>query len=505
MKLAPFSGLTTAPSLPMSPAAAMVHAPLSAAAATAARTATPVVRVAADPTRTPVPLSYDFDLKLDTAARSLSGRGTITVRNDSTEPLTEVYLRLWGNTPSLTRDGGATTLSNVSVAGAAATASVDKTVAKVALATALAPGESTTISFDTTMTVPSRMGRTGTGRDGTLFFGNMLPVLAVKDDEGWNLDPYVVMGESFYNLASDWKVKLTTATDQQLITTGSAGAATTNAATGMQTIEFNAPHVRDFIVVAPKDYAQVSAVVDGVTVRSWAPKGDTKTAQSALKTATESLKFYSDRYGKYGSSEYDVVATKELGGGMEYPGVTLNDMGGFQSREVVAHETGHQWFYSMVGNNEFDDPWLDGSFTSFITSEFLHQSVNQTADNLRPAFNERAANLGRPAPIVETTTRDDVHVSSPMNVLVQHDYFGVIYRDGANVLANLKKQLGEDTFVKGMRSHLEANRDGVATTGGFIKTMSAAAGSDLTKWFEAQRVFASEPAANVHLDPNGTL
>ena len=42
---------------------------------------------------------------------------------------------------------------------------------------------------------------------------------------------------------------------------------------------------------------------------------------------------------------------------------------------VVAHEVAHQWWYSLVGNDQIDEPWLDEAFAQFTTALVLPRSV----------------------------------------------------------------------------------------------------------------------------------
>ncbi len=34
---------------------------------------------------------------------------------------------------------------------------------------------------------------------------------------------------------------------------------------------------------------------------------------------------------------------------------------------VTVHECGHQFWYALVGNNEFEDAWIDEGFNTFST------------------------------------------------------------------------------------------------------------------------------------------
>ncbi|MFI6675440.1 hypothetical protein [Kribbella sp. NPDC050469] len=49
--------------------------------------------------------------------------------------------------------------------------------------------------------------------------------------------------------------------------------------------------------------------------------------------------------------------------GMEYPGFVLLNVAG----SPVVHEVAHQWWYGIIGNNEYADPWLDEAFATYAT------------------------------------------------------------------------------------------------------------------------------------------
>jgi hypothetical protein len=81
-------------------------------------------------------------------------------------------------------------------------------------------------------------------------------------------------------------------------------------------------------------------------------------ARVFLQRAIASLERYSALYGSYPWSTYTVAAMADLSGltgGIEYPTLVYQPV----SSENVPHETAHQWFYSLVGNDQARDPWLD--------------------------------------------------------------------------------------------------------------------------------------------------
>ncbi|MEZ6018788.1 MAG: M1 family metallopeptidase [Planctomycetota bacterium] len=118
------------------------------------------------------------------------------------------------------------------------------------------------------------------------------------------------------------------------------------------------------------------------------------------------LFFYGLWWGEYPYEEITVVdpAFGASGaGGMEYP--TLFTAGTRRYTEpamhspesVTVHEAGHQFWYGLVGNNEYEAAWLDEGFNSYTDSEVLWRhygpSRDETRYSHRPVWGRRAAAL----------------------------------------------------------------------------------------------------------------
>ncbi|HJW09437.1 MAG TPA: M1 family aminopeptidase, partial [Holophagaceae bacterium] len=43
---------------------------------------------------------------------------------------------------------------------------------------------------------------------------------------------------------------------------------------------------------------------------------------------------------------------------------------------VSVHEFGHQYFYGMLGSNEFEEPWLDEGFNSWFTAKAMEETYH---------------------------------------------------------------------------------------------------------------------------------
>jgi len=92
------------------------------------------------------------------------------------------------------------------------------------------------------------------------------------------------------------------------------------------------------------------------------------------------LFFYGLWFGEYPYEQVTVVDPAwgaGAAGGMEYPTLftcgtqlyTRKQM--HRPESVTVHEAGHQFWYGLVGNNEFEAAWLDEGFNSYTDSEAI--------------------------------------------------------------------------------------------------------------------------------------
>ena len=103
-------------------------------------------------------------------------------------------------------------------------------------------------------------------------------------------------------------------------------------------------------------------------------------AERHFEATCAALFFYGLWFGEYPYQHVTVVDPAWGGSaaaGMEYPTLftcgtrlfTTEDM--YVPESVTVHECGHQFWYGLVGNNEFEAAWLDEGFNSYTDSEVL--------------------------------------------------------------------------------------------------------------------------------------
>ncbi|MDT7788850.1 MAG: hypothetical protein QOF58_7269 [Pseudonocardiales bacterium] len=416
----------------------------------------------ADGTRTPSNPKYTVSLTSNATGDTWTGHQSVTFTNGAPTALPEVYLRLWDNyhgscptTPI--------TVTNVT-GGTPSALSVNCTALKITLPAPLAQGQSATIGFDLGIVVPSGADRFG--HDGAYnMIGNALPVLAVRDGAGWHLDPYTNNGESFYAVISDFDVTLTHPTSLLTPATGTS----TETVSGSNTITHaTAAKVREFAWGAGP-FTKISGTSPkGFKVNVYGTSGiSSANANSMLTLAKDSLDVHSGRFGDYPYQELDVVLDNNFWfGGMEYPGFVLD----LVSNVALPHEIAHQWFYGIVGDDEYNSPWLDESFTDYATD--LYRGV--TGSGCGITWQSSAEKLSN------SMAYWDAHSSR---------YSTVIYNYGKCTLHDLRRLIGDTAMANLLKSYAQSHWYGVSTTAEFKAAAQAAAGStDLTSFWASHRV-----------------
>jgi hypothetical protein len=287
-----------------------------------------------------------------------------------------------------------------------------------------------------------RFGRVG----GTTLLGNVIPVLAVRDRHGLHLEPYSGRGESFYSLAARWDAVLRLPASLRAATTGAVAADTT--AGGERTVRVGTAQARDFSLAVGR-LRVVAGVEGGVRVRVFAG-GRVTGARGSLLIARRALRLLGRRYGPYPSRELDVVLLRGglgAGIGMEYPELVYSIPVG----DVITHEVAHQWWYGLVGNNQYREPWLDEAFAQY-SQERLHPGTNFC----RPR-NPYA--LVRPG-------RRHIRLDSPMALFDRAAPAAigeVIYLAGSCALQRLERDLGRRRMTAVLRRLQTRFRYGVMT------------------------------------------
>jgi len=437
----------------------------------------------------PARSQYGMNLTLDTDSHTIGGTETVIAYNDSEDTWNKLCFRDY---PSLfTPGGGSGYDSNGAVSEISNAKDLtngfdleitrdeeDVSVVYMGLSIPLKPGESRKIEFNFTAYVPQLGSRYGF-QDGVYNLANFYPVLAVYENGGWSTEPYFLWGECFYSKVSDYKATLSVPLGITVISSGLSHIDTISG--GRAVWEISAEKVRDFAVVAGTGFAVTSTQADGVTINCYYRDGDIGWGAAALEAGAAATGIFDGTFGKYPYPELDIVETYLDAGGMEYPNIVMisNTIGSYSGKSsylriVVVHEVAHQWFYGLVGDNQYTEAWLDESFASY--SELVYketfadeQAINQEVDSLEESL--------KPEGIPDTA--DAFYINRAYNEFENDNaYTYTVYMRGEVFLFRLREAMGTYAFNMAMKEYVAEYSFKVATTDDFEAVITKYAGEN---------------------------
>jgi hypothetical protein len=356
------------------------------------------------------------------------------------------------------------------------------TILKVELKEPLKQGTSVELSMDFKVTIPPANERFGYGEN-HFNLGNWYPIAAVYDETGWNLDKYYPIGDPFYSDSSNYEVTIK-APEEYMI--ASSGALVNEKDEGNNKIwKFQSSNMRDFAFVANKDFKVVEKKIDGTVVKSYYYKNDEKRGKEALNAGVESIKIFNEKFGKYPYPVYSVVETV-FPSGMEYPGlvyISENYYKTLSNRDsliiVVVHETAHQWWYSLVGNDQIDEAWLDEGFATYSESIYVENALSK--ERGKNYFNSSVEE--RHNEVIADKIIDGVVVKGLEDFRNWEDYGPTVYTRGAVVLNELRNKFGDEKFFQIMQGYFKEYEFKIAKTEDFMNVSEKVTGQQLDEFF----------------------
>jgi Peptidase family M1 domain len=362
--------------------------------------------------------NYTIAAKLDAAARTITGSEVIAWRNVTTRPASDLQFHLYWNAwkhdrttfmreRALGRSGPSETTraedrSRIDITSIKLTAPSradltssmhviapddgnpdDETVMTVPLASPIPPGGAATIELSWTAHVPRPVARTGVV--GNYFFiVQWFPKLGVFQNQGWNCHQFHSATEFF----SDYGVYDVSLTVPQGWIVGATGVERERRDNDDRTTthRYYQEDVHDFAWTTSPDYIERKARFEHATLppvdmRLLLQPEHRAQAERHFDATRTTLKYYGEWFGAYPYGHITIIdpAYQSDAGGMEYP--TLFTAGTrwlaparvTTPEAVTVHEAGHQFWYGIVGNNEFEDAWMDEGLNTFSTARAIAQ------------------------------------------------------------------------------------------------------------------------------------
>jgi hypothetical protein len=423
---------------------------------------------------------YRMVVELAPDFSQVTGQAQIRYTNREQKPLDIVYLHLFPNL----WDGGLQA-TNVLAAGqpVAATLPSGDDILGVPLPAPLAPGASIDLSLDFAIDIPAGDGVGNYGefayQDGILALAHFYPTMAVYDTD-WRLETPSSQGDVIYHDASLYDVTFIAPEGLKVVATGAT--LDQKALGGGRTAwRLAGGPMRDFNIVASRDYEEATRQVRGVEVNSYYLPQDRAGGETALGFATDALRDFEEAFGRYPYRELDVVSTATEAGGIEYPGMIVVARGLYDSEDptgffqaATAHEVAHQWWYNVVGNDQVNSPWLDEALAQYATYLYYGARYGQSGyDGFEKSLQDRWERVGLA----------DKPIGLPVGDYQDKEYGAIVYGRGPLFLLALRDEIGDEEMAELLKQHYAENRWDIATTEGFQALAEEVSGKDLDALF----------------------
>ena len=245
----------------------------------------------------------------------------------------------------------------------------DMDILSVPLASELFPNQSVTIEMTYEVTLANICHRLGY-TDNAVNLGNFYPILCHIDNGSYTTSPYYNVGDPFVTDVANYNVTLTLPDNYIVASTGNI--VEVSSFNGFSTYNYTANAVRDFAFVLSHNFKKLTANA-GDTQVNYYYFADAD-AETSLATAVGMMEYLNKNIGKYPYEQYSVVETDFCYGGMEYPCLSMVTSGSNSYQEAIAHETAHQWFYGVVGNDQIHNAWMDEGLSEFLTYLYMDAS-----------------------------------------------------------------------------------------------------------------------------------
>jgi len=384
----------------------------------------------------------------------------------------------------------------------------DRTVAEVTLPRPVGPSQSIVLNVDFVSRLPRVSVRSGYKGDFFLV-AQWFPKVGVLEESGWNCHQYHASSEFFADFG-DYDVTIE-APGRYKGKIGATGARVSERETsdGRVFVRFRQESVHDFAWTADPDFRVLRDIfrepgIGDVEILLFIQPEHLSQAERHFKAVKAALSGYGRVLGPYPYPTLTVVDPPwgaRGAGGMEYPtfitaGTSLVAPSPLQDPEgVTVHEFGHQYFYGLLASNEFEEPWLDEGFNTYMTDRVLKATYGDDRSYVSVFGIRFPLGIDVHLPLDDNRRYFAHATDDPLGIpswkyREGETYGALVYDKTALALATIERLVGTPAMDKALRLYADRWRFRHPRTRDFIAALSEITGKD-TQWLFDRTFFSS--------------
>ena len=338
----------------------------------------------------------------------------------------------------------------------------------------LMPGEQITFNQAFELYMPNREGTFGqTGRQLNLAY--WFPFIPPRTEEGWmvyeiSIVNSQIVGEHLVYEFADFELDLQFSDRRENIKI--AAGAIPDEEEGI--IHYHIPLARTLTLSISDIYTLTEREVNGIKVLSYTFPEETSAGEAAADLAVDAIKLYTEYYGPMEKEVVSLVEADFLHG-MEFDGLVLLSRGFYMFYNgtpetnltiITPHEVSHQWFFSLVGNDQAMEPWLDESLATYSEALFYERYY----PDLVPWWWENRVDNLIPYGYVDNS----IYLESGYE-----GYRNSVYLNGAHFIQDLRDTIGDEAFFSFLKEYVHTYRYQIASGADFWSLLKQHTNEDL--------------------------
>lgn len=443
-----------------------------------------------------IPTDYKAYMTYNDAEGSLNGSLNVTTSNTTGKEQDKLYFHLYPNQFQEQLEGmdwemilgpspepGWIEISDLFVNGKRTKFKVNKTILEIDMAN-WTDKQKAEVAFKFQLKLPKNYSNTSLDY-AAVWLGNFLPVQAVYDKNGWNLDPITPFGQPFYQEIANYDITLTAPAKYEILS--NAPEPTAIIETQGDTVKYavKLENVRDLsMVLLDKQYYSREIFMNGDTmINIWSRLkiDDVEAAQRNNMAAAQSMKYFEEYFGTYPYKELDIIRTAESNPQMSYQGMIFtpgynftNPLGSVSMIEGVLR----QWLSGAVGSNGYKEPWVNEAITSFLLKKAMVER-GYGSGNSSEQISQMQTEISR----VEAQGQS---LSSSLKEFKDiNDYYVMIGGKGSEMYFELEKLIGTGKIKEALKTYTKAHTNKNASGHDLIKTFENAGGVEASGYFDS--------------------
>jgi len=358
----------------------------------------------------------------------------------------------------------------------------DENILVVELPEEVFPEERKEVTIEYKITLADVIARTGVNAK-TVNLANFYPILCGIDGGGFYECLYYSSGDPYFSDTADYEVKFTC--PKEYVIASSGESVNTEDLGDKRLSSFTLSNARSFCMVLSKDFKVTSKEIEGVTVNYYYCEDEK--AKEHLDTSINAIKTFSKLFGEYPYKTFSVVKTPFIEGGMEFPTLVYisDSLENEAFNEVIVHETAHQWWQTVVGNNEIEYGFLDEGLTEYSVVLFYENNTNYGLDR------ETLVKSSEDTFKIFCTVYDKLYKKVDTSMLrplgeftSEYEYVNIAYIKSVIMYDTLRDTIGDKKFFDGLKRYYKdnafLNAEPYSIVGAFEKS-----GADVSGYFSA--------------------